>query len=56
MIAKIKIKKTEFEVDFSNGNDISIPLNFNGEQPNTYGVDKEISNKVFDILLKKINT
>jgi kynurenine formamidase len=43
MIAKIKIKKTEFEVDFSNGNDISIPLNFNGEQPNTYGVDKATS-------------
>ncbi len=43
MIAKIKIKKTEFEVDFSKGNDISIPLNFNGAQPNTYGVDKASS-------------
>ncbi|MBT4478770.1 MAG: hypothetical protein HOC66_05120, partial [Flavobacteriales bacterium] len=43
MIAKVKIKNSEFEVDFSKGNDISIPLNFNGAQPNTYGVDKASS-------------
>ncbi len=43
MIAKIKIKNTEFEVDFSKGNDISVPLNFNGSQPNTYGVDRASS-------------
>ena len=43
MIAKIKIKNNEFKVDFSKGNDISVPLNFNGEQPNTYGVDKASS-------------
>lgn len=43
MIAKIKIKNTEFEVDLSKGNDISVPLNFNGSQPNTYGVDRASS-------------
>ena len=35
-----EIGNTKVEIDFSKGNDISIPLNFNGEQPNTYGVDK----------------
>ena len=34
-----EIGNTKCQVDFSKGNDISIPLNFNGEQPNTYGVD-----------------
>ena len=43
MLAKIKINNKEFEVDFSKGDDISIPLNFNGEQPNTYGVEKATS-------------
>ena len=39
MKAKISLKNIDFEVNFSEGNDISIPLNFNGSQPNTYGVD-----------------
>ena len=39
MKAKISLKTIDFEVNFSKGNDISIPINFNGEQPNTYGVD-----------------
>ena len=40
MKAKISLSSLEVEVDFSKGNDISIPLNFNGSQPNTYGVDR----------------
>lgn len=43
MKAIIKIQSKEFKVDFSEGIDISIPLIFNGEQPNTYGVPKAIS-------------
>ena len=40
MIAVIEIGNKKYQVDFSKRNDIAIPLNFNGEQPNTYGVDK----------------
>ena len=40
MKAQITIHNFKYEVDFSKGLDISIPLNFNGPQPNTYGVDK----------------
>ena len=43
MKAKISLSSLDVEVDFSKGNDISIPLNFNGSQPNTYGVDKASS-------------
>ena len=43
MKAKISFKTIDFEVNFSKGNDISIPINFNGEQPNTYGVDSATS-------------
>ena len=43
MKAKISLNNIDFEVDFSKGNDISIPLNFNGTQPNTYGVDRATS-------------
>ena len=39
MKAKISLKTIDFEVNFSKGNDISIPINFNGSQPNTYGVE-----------------
>ena len=39
MKAKISFKTIDFEVNFSKGNDISIAINFNGEQPNTYGVE-----------------
>ena len=43
MKAKISLSSLAVEVDFSKGNDISIPLNFNGSQPNTYGVDRASS-------------
>ena len=43
MKAEVEIENTKYNVDFSKGIDISIPLNFNGEQPNTYGVDKAIA-------------
>ena len=40
MKAIIDIKGKKLEVDFSRGKDISIPVFFNGEQPNTYNVRK----------------
>jgi kynurenine formamidase len=40
MKAEFEIGNKKYNVDFSKGIDIAIPLNFNGEQPNTYGVDK----------------
>ena len=43
MKAEIEIGFKKHAVDFSKGIDISIPLYFNGEQPNTYGVDKATS-------------
>ena len=43
MKAHIDIEGEKLEVDFSKGKDISIALNFNGEQPNTYGVKKASS-------------
>ena len=43
MKARIDIEGKKLEVDFSKGQDISIPLDFNGEQPNTYGVKKASS-------------
>ena len=43
MKAGIEIGNKKYTVDFSKGIDISIPLNFNGEQPNTYGVEKATS-------------
>jgi kynurenine formamidase len=43
MKGSFEIGNTKVEIDFSKGNDISIPLNFNGEQPNTYGVDRASS-------------
>ena len=39
MKASITISSREFKIDFSQAHDISIPIKFNGEQPNTYGVD-----------------
>ena len=39
MKAKISLRTFDFEVNFSKGNDISIPIHFNGAQPNTYGVE-----------------
>ena len=43
MKAGIEIGNKKYTVDFSKGIDVSIPLNFNGEQPNTYGVEKGTS-------------
>jgi len=43
MKGSVEIGNAKVDIDFSKGNDISIPLNFNGEQPNTYGVDKATS-------------
>ena len=43
MKAEVEIENKKYNVDFSKGIDISIPLNFNGEQPNTYGVDRATS-------------
>lgn len=43
MIGFFAIENTKFEINFSEGKDISIPLQFNGLQPNTYGVDKATS-------------
>ena len=43
MKAGIEIGNKKYTVDFSKGIDVSIPLNFNGEQPNTYGVEKATS-------------
>ena len=43
MKALLNIDNSRVEVDFSKGIDISIPLYFNGDQPNTYNVDKATS-------------
>ena len=43
MKALLNIENSRVEVDFSKGIDISIPLYFNGDQPNTYNVDKATS-------------
>jgi len=40
MIATITIYDNRYRVDTENLTDISIPVRFNGEQPNTYGVPK----------------
>jgi kynurenine formamidase len=43
MKAEVEIGNKKYNVDFSKGIDISIPLNFNGDQPNTYRVDRASS-------------
>ena len=48
MKGSFEIGNAKVEIDFSKGNDISIPLNFNGEQPNTYGVAKATSSAYQD--------
>tara|TARA_B100001175_G_C19423188_1_gene597182 strand:+ start:14 stop:814 length:801 start_codon:yes stop_codon:yes gene_type:complete len=48
MKAHISIEGNKLEVDFSKGMDISIPLFFNGNQPNTYNVNKAISHPYKD--------
>ena len=39
MKGKFNIGSSQYSVDFSEKYDISIPLVFNGLQPNTYGVN-----------------
>jgi len=48
MKAAVKIGNKRYSVDFSDGHDISIPILFNGVQPNTYGVPKALSNPYKD--------
>ena len=48
MKAEIEIGNKKYNVNFSKGINISISLNFNGEQPNTYGADKATSNPYQD--------
>tara|TARA_B100001057_G_scaffold181270_1_gene181998 strand:+ start:138 stop:938 length:801 start_codon:yes stop_codon:yes gene_type:complete len=48
MKAKLEIEGLKLEVDFSKGQDISIPLMFNGSQPNTYNVNKATSQAYTD--------
>ena len=43
MIFSIQINDQTYKIDAENPLDISIPLNFNGEQPNAYGVEKATS-------------
>ena len=49
MKAKIETNKYFFEIDFSKGKDISIPMLFNGEQPSTYNVPKAVSKPYKDM-------
>ena len=48
MDAKFLIDNKGYSLDFSKFHDLSIPINFNGKQPNTYGVDKAISSAYED--------
>ena len=43
MKAEILINTTKYHIDFSDPFDLSIPVFFNGDQPNTYGVEKASS-------------
>ena len=43
MKAEILINTTKYHIDFSDHLDLSIPIFFNGDQPNTYGVEKASS-------------
>jgi arylformamidase len=47
LIIKFNINNSEYEINSQEGIDISIPLIFNGEQPNIYDVDKA-SAKAFE--------
>jgi kynurenine formamidase len=48
MKAEVEIGMRKFNIDFSKGLNISIPLNFNSEQPNTYAVDRARSKPYHD--------
>lgn len=43
MIFSVEIRNQSYKVNLKNPLDISIPLNFNGAQPNAYGVEKAFS-------------
>ena len=43
MNLRLEIGSTDYSVDLNSPVDISIPLLFNGDQPNTYGVEKATS-------------
>ena len=43
MKAEILINTTKYHIDFSDPFDLSIPIFFNGDQPNTYAVEKASS-------------
>ena len=43
MIFSVEVNNQIFRIDLANPIDISIPLNFNGAQPNAYGVEKATS-------------
>ena len=46
MTATIQINGIQYKIDIDNQIDISIPLNFNGPQPNAYGVESATSKPV----------
>ena len=43
MNAEIKVGAKSYFINFKKFNDLSIPLKFNGEQPNTYNVNQASS-------------
>jgi arylformamidase len=47
LLVKFNVNNSEYQIDTLEGIDISIPLNFHGNQPNIYDVDKA-SAKAFD--------
>jgi len=47
LLVKFSVNNSEYHIDTLEGIDISIPLNFNGEQPNIYDAEKA-SAKVFE--------
>jgi len=46
MKISVQLNETTYSIDDESALDISIPLKFNGEQPNAYGVDEAISEPV----------
>ena len=48
MKAEVKIGNSKYVFDFTKGKDISIPLIFNGPQPNTYNVNRATSKAYSD--------
>ena len=46
MTVNFKLGGKSYSIDFSEYYDLSIPVNFNGLQPNTYNVEKATSSPV----------